>query len=119
MLLPHRLPRPLRLGLYALATAILLYLCLTPRDELPKEGLGDKPEHAIAWFVLTLTGYVLAPRRARAIPVYAILLGAIVEVLQASMGWGRDGDIRDLGADAVGVAVAVAVYWAGRRVSRA
>jgi VanZ family protein len=114
-MLPARLPRPLRLTLYALASAVLLYLCLAPREELPQEGLGDKPEHAIAWFVLTLSGYVLAPRRARAIPAYALALGVIVEVLQATMGLGRNGDLRDLVADTTGTLAAVAVFWVARR----
>ncbi len=119
MLLPARLPRPLRLALYGLATAVLLYLCLAPREELPQEGLSDKPEHAIAWFVLTFAGYLLAPKRAGAIPTYALALGALVEILQANMGLGRNGDLRDLGADAVGILAAVAVYWPVRRWLRA
>jgi hypothetical protein len=71
-MLPHRLPRPLRLALYALASAILLVLTLAPQDELPQAGLGDKWQHAVAWFVLTLTGLALAPRRPRAIALYAL-----------------------------------------------
>lgn len=118
-MLPARLPRPIRLVVYGLATAVLLYLCLAPRQELPQEGLGDKPEHAIAWFVLTMLGYLLAPKRARAIPAYALALGAIVEVLQATMRLGRNGDLRDLGADALGTAVAVALYWLFRDRLRA
>lgn len=115
-MLPHRLPRPLRLALYALASAILLVLTLAPQDELPQAGLGDKWEHAVAWFVLTLTGLALAPRRPRAIALYALAFAGVVEVLQATMGLGRHGDWRDLAADALGVAAAFAVAWPLRRV---
>src|SRR5262245_51710313 len=108
-MLPSQFPRPLRLGLYALASAILLYLCLAPRDRLPEPGVGDKTEHAIAWFILVVVGYALAPRRRWAIPAYAVVLGAAVEVLQRLFVWfGRDGDIVDFLVDLLGVAVAVA-----------
>ena len=78
MLLPHRFPRHVRLGLYALATAILFVLCVLPQRELPDAGLSDKSEHAIAWFVLTVTGYALAPNRRIAIPVYTLAFGVLI-----------------------------------------
>ena len=113
-----RLPRPLRLVLYALATAILLWLCLSPSDELPKVSLWDKYEHSVAWFVLTATGLLLSHHRPRAIAAFAIGLGAVVEILQATMGFGRDGDWRDLVADTLGVAVALAIYALVQRLRR-
>ncbi len=113
-----RLPRPLRLALYASATAFLLWLCLSPVDELPEITLWDKVEHAIAWFVLTAAGLLLSHRRPRAIAAFAIGLGATVEILQATMGFGRDGDWRDLLADTIGVAVALAAYAVLQRLRR-
>lgn len=116
MFLPHRLPRPARLGLYALAAAILLVLCLLPTEELPDPGTGDRFEHTAAWFVLTATGYALAPRRRLAIPAFALAYGVLVEVVQAVAPTGRHGDLADLAADALGVAIAVAGYLAVRRL---
>jgi hypothetical protein len=114
-MLPSRWPRPLRLGLYALAVAILLWLTLAPQKALPPEpGWGDKWDHALAWTVLVLSGLVLAPRRPYALAVFALALGALVEVLQGAMGFGRDSDWRDLVADAVGVALAFAVAGIAR-----
>jgi len=113
-----RQPRPLRLVLYALATAILLWLCLSPSDELPKVSLWDKYEHSIAWFVLTATGLLLSHHRPRSIAAFAIGLGVAVEILQATMGFGRDGDWRDLVADTLGVAVALAIYALVQRLRR-
>jgi VanZ family protein len=110
-MLPHRLPRPVRLGLYALATAILLWLCLAPSQTLPEPGLGDKWEHTLAWLVLVLTGLMLSPRRPRAIVAYALVLAVVVEALQGAMGLGRHADWRDLVADALGVAAALAIAW--------
>ena len=119
-MLPFRWPRPLRLGLYALAVAILLWLTLAPQKALPPEpGWGDKWDHALAWTVLVLSGLVLAPGRRWALGVFALALGAVVEVLQGVMGFGRDSDWRDLIADAAGVALAYAVAWTAQRAWRA
>ena len=113
-----RLPRPLRLAIYALATAILLMMCLVPQADLPSANMGDKIEHSIAWFILTATGLLLSHHRPRAIAAYAIGLGVAVELLQANMGFGRHGDWRDLVADSLGVAVALALYALVQRLRR-
>jgi len=106
----HRWPLPVRLGLFALATAILLYLALAPSKDLPHVNLWDKAEHAIAWAVLAATGLVMWPRRPAPVAAYALIVGAAVELLQGSMGLGRDMDWRDFVADAVGVAGALIVW---------
>lgn len=115
---PASLPRPLRLVLYAVATAILMAMCLTPQADLPSAHMGDKIEHTIAWFVLTMTGLLLSHHRPRAIAAYALALGALIELLQATMGFGRNGDWRDLLADALGVAAALALYVLAQRLRR-
>jgi len=109
-MLPSRLPRPVRLGLYGLASAILLLLCLLPQDRLPEGAPSDKVEHAVAWFVLTLTGHLLAPRRAWAIPAYALVFGVFVELMQAYAVQGRHGDWRDVVVDAAGVTAATLAF---------
>jgi VanZ family protein len=111
-----RLPLALRLGLYGLATAILLYLCLAPAKSLPSSGLWDKWEHAIAWAVLAGVGLVLFPDRPATIVVFSLSFGVAVEVLQAALPFGRDGDWKDFVADCVGVAAALLVYAAIRRL---
>ena len=117
MLLPHRLSRPLRLGLYALAAAILFVLCVLPSEDLPDPGTGDRFEHTAAWFVLTITGYALAPRRRVAIPAFALAYGAVVEALQGLVPTGRHSDLRDFLADAIGVALAVGLFLIVRRIA--
>lgn len=112
---PANLPRPLRLGLYAGVVAVLLWLCLTPSANLPTIDLWDKIEHALAWIVLTGMGLALSPRRPRAIVAFAFALGAFVEVAQSLMGQGRQGDLLDLLADAIGIAAATALYAFSRR----
>lgn len=116
-MLPSRFPRRVRLGLYALAALILLVLCVTPSQDLPDPGTGDRFEHMAAWFVLTLAGFVLAPRRRLAIPAFALAYGALIEVLQAAMPFGRHGDPRDLLADAIGVALACVAWLVLRRLA--
>lgn len=114
-MLPHRLPRPLRLLAYAVATAALLYLCLAPSQSLPQPGLSDKWEHAIAWFVLAALGLALSPRRPWAIAAFSLGLALVVEVLQAALPFGRHGDWRDLVMDGLGVALAYGLFWLVRR----
>lgn len=109
-MLPSQLPRPLRVLLYAIAVAILLYMCLAPGDDLPKVKLWDKEEHSVAWLVLTLTGLLLSPRRPRAIATFAFGLGVFVEVAQFFMGFGRDADWHDVAADCLGIVVAFIPY---------
>ncbi|WP_293676034.1 VanZ family protein [uncultured Phenylobacterium sp.] len=118
-MLPHRFPRPARLGLYALAAAILLALCVLPSRDLPDPGTGDRFEHFAAWLVLTLTGYALAPNRRLAIPAFALAYGVFIEVLQGVLPSGRHADPLDLLADAQGVATGVVLFllvrWLGSR----
>lgn len=100
------------MGLYALACCILLYLTLAPEKEVPGVGLvWDKAEHALSWAVLTGAGLLLSTRRRWAIGVFAFAFGAMVEVLQANMGMGRDGNWPDLAADSIGI-IAAYLAWA-------
>jgi VanZ family protein len=113
----YRLPRPLRLAIYGLACLILLYITLAPGKDVPEVGIiWDKAEHAIAWAVLTGAGLLLSTKRRWAIPLFAFLFGAAVEILQAVMPFGRDGDWHDLAADSVGIAAAWLVWLGMRRL---
>jgi len=111
------LPRRLRLSLYAVAALVLTYMALAPENEVPGADLvWDKAEHASAWTVLTLAGLVLSTKRRWAIGAFAIAFGAVIEVLQAVMPYGRDGNVADWIADIIGVAAAYVVWWAVRRL---
>jgi VanZ family protein len=110
-----RLPLPLRLALYGVAVAILLYMCLAPARDLPRVNIWDKAEHATAWLVLAAVGLILFPRRPVTIGLFALGVGVLVELLQATPLIARDADVRDVLADSVGIAAALAV---GRLVRR-
>jgi VanZ family protein len=113
----RRLPRPVRLAVYGLACLMLLYITLAPGKDVPGVGLvWDKAEHATAWAVLTGAGLLLSTKRRWAVLLFAFLFGAAIEVLQATLPFGRDGDILDLTADTVGIAVAYAVWLVWRRL---
>jgi hypothetical protein len=116
-LFPWAWPGALKRAAYAVANAVLLYLCLAPVSMLPKETLWDKAEHSIAWMVLEAVGLMLWPSSPRRVTAYAVALGGLVEVLQAAMPLGRDGDWHDWAADCVGVAAAL-VVWMGLRLIR-
>jgi len=122
-MLPSRFPRPVRVGLYALAVLILLVLCVLPNKDLPDPGTGDRFEHTAAWFILTGTGYLLAPNRRIAIPAFALIYGVVIEIVQGITPTGRHSDPLDFVADVQGVALAVVVYlvvrWYARRTARA
>lgn len=112
---PDRLPRPLRLAIYAAAVAVVLYLSLAPTESLPQVNVWDKAEHALAWGGLTALGLALSTRHGWAVPVFTLGLGVAVEALQATLGFGRMGDWRDLVADAVGIVVVLGACALFRR----
>ncbi|MDE2486602.1 MAG: VanZ family protein [Alphaproteobacteria bacterium] len=106
----------MRIGLYGVAVAVLLYLTLAPSKALPQVNLWDKAEHAIAWAVLAGVGFALFPGRVWPVVAFALGFGILVEILQGALPFGRDMDWHDWIADAVGVAVATAVFLAMRRL---
>jgi VanZ family protein len=118
MLAPPRLPLPVKTAVFALCFGVLAWLSLAPTNELPKVTLWDKAEHAIAYSVLTLVGAILFPDRNVRLVVGCMAFGILIEVLQATMGFGRDGDWRDAVANATGALVVVALIALGKRAVR-
>ena len=113
-----RLPLALRLALYAIAVAVLAYLCLAPSKDLPSVNVWDKAEHALAWAVLAGSGLILFPRHPARVAGFALAFGVLVEILQGNLPFGRDMDWMDFVADGVGVAASLALYALVRQVGR-
>jgi len=112
-----RLPRPLRVLVFAVCVAVLLWLSLAPTRDLPgADLLWDKAEHAIAYVVLMTAGLLLFPRHPWLLVGGALGLGVAIELLQASMGFGRQGDWRDVVANSLGVLVAFLAARLARRI---
>lgn len=92
----------------------ILYSTLAPPLDVPNLHLWDKLEHAGAFFGLTLWfGGLIRRSRYALLASWMVLLGACIELAQGYMGWGRDMDIHDVYADAIGVAVAFILLVAG------
>jgi VanZ family protein len=106
-----RLPRPLRIAVVSAAVSVLLFVSLTPSDELPVATLiWDKAEHAVSYLVLMMVGLLFAPRRLLAFTVFAFCLGVAVEFLQGAMGFGRDADWHDVVANSTGIAAGFLIW---------
>ncbi|MCP5340334.1 MAG: hypothetical protein R3E75_11550 [Steroidobacteraceae bacterium] len=101
--------RPLRyrrlwLALGALMLVGMLVVCLVPRVSEPTFAGIDKVEHLLAWLIVSSWFAALLERRA--LPMLAgglIALGIGIEFAQEFMALGRQGDWRDVVANAVGV----------------
>ena len=109
MLMPHRLPLPVKVAVLALCLGVLSWLSLSPMRELPSVSMWDKSEHFIAYAVLATVCLLLFPGRPGRIIAGCIAFGVLIEVLQALMGFGRQGDWRDALANSIGVLLAVGV----------
>lgn len=114
------IPRPIRLVLFIAGCLTILYLSLAPTTAIPQVTLWDKVEHATAYFGLSLLGVWAFPERVRRVMVGLVLGGVGVEIAQATMGWGRDGDPLDALANTIGVAagtaLALLIGWGWRRL---
>lgn len=100
-------------GMLITVTAAILLLSLTPSP--PSDGLGwDKANHAAAMALVTALAWRAAKPNQWALMVaglYALILGALIEALQAICTTTRTAEWGDLLADATGVAVAAAALY--------
>jgi VanZ family protein len=103
------IPRPIRLVLFAAACLVVLYLSLAPTTAIPQVSLSDKIEHAGAYLGLSLLGVWAFPERLWRVALGLVLGGIGVELAQAAMGWGRQGDPLDALANTIGVVVGTAL----------
>jgi VanZ family protein len=104
-----RFPRLWLIGGWIAVVAALI-VCLVPGKYVEVANINDKIEHAAGFGLLVLwfCGMYLRSRYWR-IAVYFVLFGALIEILQGLMNWGRHADIFDLLADSVGIAMGVLV----------
>lgn len=110
------IPRPLRLAVFGGAVAVILYLTLAPNDDVPGSALiWDKAAHAIAFGLLVIIGLLMSTHRRWAVIVGVWVLAVGIEVAQALMPYGRQGDWRDALADSIGIALGVGLWALARR----
>ncbi len=110
------IPRPLRLAIFGAAVSVILYLTLAPTNDVPGAKLvWDKAAHAIAFGLLVVLGLLMSTHRRKTVIACVWGLAAGIEVAQALMPFGRQGDWIDLFADTVGIVIGVALWALARR----
>lgn len=117
-----------RLVLLAAWVLLLLWLTLTPSPPCVTGPLGwDKLQHAGAFAVVALlAGWFFLPLVKRPLQgwcwggLFAVFLGALIEVLQGTLTRTRTADWRDWLADLLGVGVVclAAACWQRRQAGR-
>lgn len=110
MLKPLRWPR-FWLGLWWLAIAVTITVCLIPPPPLDLPPNSDKVEHFLAYFVLA--GAAVQIYRTRAALLWAaaglVGLGIGIEFLQAALTDNRMADAMDALANSIGVIAGMAL----------
>jgi len=93
---------------------VIVVASLLPSSSLPSVQLWDKFEHALAYFALAAWfGGIVRPDRYLRLALALLALGVAVEVSQQAMGLGRTADLRDVLANAVGIAVGLVIAALG------
>lgn len=102
---------------WAIGWGMVLFIavsCLEPAKYVPDVHLWDKAEHALAFFGMSVWfGGLVRRTRYPLIALTMLLFGGGIEIAQGLMGWGRDADILDFVADAVGITVAMVLLYLG------
>lgn len=110
---PFRRPR-LWLGLWWLAIAMVVVVCLVPAPDLPTvPDNADKLEHLLAFALLAAAAVQLYATR-RALLVVGcglVLFGIAIELAQGAFTSTRSMDGWDAVADALGVLLGLATMW--------
>lgn len=99
-----------------MACAAVLALSLSPMERLPEQlfSIWDKAQHTLAFASLMVLGLWAYPLRAVPLALGLLAYGLGIELAQAATGW-RFGEVADLLADAVGVAL---IWGLSTRIKR-
>jgi VanZ family protein len=102
-------------GLGVVLVVVAIVVCLVPGQEVPSPfEINDKVSHLVGHGALALYFAGLVPkRRWWKIFLFLLLMGSGIELAQYQMQWGRDGDPRDIVANAVGAGLGLLLGWIG------
>jgi VanZ family protein len=93
-----------------LLAAAIAVVSLVPPKNLPLVGISDKVEHGLSYLILAFWFASVIVRRDYFVLMLSLLVfGGAIELVQGWMGLGREADLMDLGADAIGIALGVAL----------
>lgn len=115
---PDTIARMARLAFWPALLFALVMAILPKPPELPTDDLGDKFQHMLAFFTLTVLAGTGWPRGSlvRA-ALWLSLVGVGIEVVQAIPALHRDSDWRDWVADSGAIVVAVVPVLVFRRIA--
>ena len=100
--------RPAWLAASALLVLGVVVGSLLPGSEVPAVSVSDKLQHFAAYALLALWFGGLSHRQAHGwVALALLLLGALMEVLQGVLPLHRTADLRDLLANALGIAFGI------------
>jgi len=102
-------------GLGVVLVVAAIVVCLVPVQEVPSSfELNDKVSHMAGHGALALYFAGLVPRRSWwKIFLFLLVMGSCIEFAQYQMQWGRNGDPRDIIANAVGAGLGLLLGWIG------
>jgi len=96
---------------FIIGVIFVTILALMPGASIPPVFLfWDKAQHALAYTVLSITGFFTFPQRVKLVSIALIAHGAVIEIMQILLTTTRFGDIFDWLADGVGILIGVIVY---------
>ncbi len=88
----------------------ILAISIMPASDAPTVFADDKLNHILAFFVLSFMARIAWPRiNALVLFVMLALFGGAIEILQFSMGLGRQADWMDFAADVLAILIGTLV----------
>ena len=104
---------------FVLLLAAIIYLSIAPGEATPISGLfWDKAQHALAYAVLGLVGLAAFGGRWPVLVALFAVSGGL-EIAQALMPYGRQGDLLDMVANGTGLVLALLAWRFGVRLRSA
>ena len=105
--------------LFACCIIFTSAMAFIPITDIPNPfNLWDKVQHALAFAVLTIAGSLAYPRNTKVVYIGLILYDMAIEVIQSTFTTTRFGEVSDLLADGVGIAIGFAVYFVANKVTK-
>lgn len=92
----------------------IILLSLEPGTFPPRPRWNDKYQHALAYAVAGVTGFLAFPARRRRVGWSLVALGGVLELGQAFVP-NRSSEFADLLANALGVGTAWGLLWVCRK----